>query len=385
VRRDPAGPGRPVVPAASRRPVHGVTGPERPLTLGEYAGEAQARLGPAAWAYYSGGAGDETTLRANVDAWASWALRPRVLVDVSEVDLGGTVLGERLPHPLVTAPMAFMVGAHPEGERAMARAAAATGTTYTLSTSGSTSPHDVAAAAPDGRRWFQLYVRNGLEGARQQIAEAVDAGCTAVLLTVDLPVVGVRDRELRNPWAPDAGVTTIAASGRQPLASLTWRELEALVRSCPVPVLTKGILDRRDARRAVEVGCAGVVVSNHGGRQLDRVLPTALALPEVVEEVGSEVDVLVDGGVRRGVDAVTALALGARAVLVGRPLLWGLAVEGAPGAERVLRLLLEEMRTTLALLGIASLTDLSAEVLAPAPWTWSAPVERRGPGTSNHQ
>jgi 4-hydroxymandelate oxidase len=223
-----------------------------------------------------------------------------------------------------------------------------------------------------------LYVRDGLEGARRQIAEAVDAGCTALMLTVDLPVVGVRDRELRNPWAPDASVTTIAASGRRPLASLTWHELETLVRLCPVPLLTKGVLDHRDARRAVEAGCAGVVVSNHGGRQLDRVLPTAQVLPEVVEEVGHEIDVLVDGGVRRGVDAVTALALGAKAVLIGRPLLWGFAVQGSPGAEHVLTLLLDQMRTTLALLGVAAAIDLSAEALTRAPWTRAASDESCG-------
>jgi len=346
-----------------------MTGDARPLTLTEYPEAAQALLSPAAWAYYSGGAGEETTLRANVTGWTAWALRPRVLVDVSEVDLGVTVLGQRLPHPLVTAPMAYLVGVHPDGEKGMARAAAATGATYTLSTSASASPQEVAAAAPEGRRWFQLYVRGGTEGAQRQIAEAVDAGCTAVLLTVDLPVVGVRDRELRDPWAAGTGVTTIAASGSPPPSGLTWHDLELLIRLCPVPLLVKGVLDRRDARRAVDAGCAGVVVSNHGGRQLDRALPTAQVLPEVVEEIGHQVDVLVDGGIRRGVDAVTALALGARAVLVGRPLLWGLAVEGSAGAESVLRLLLGEMTTALALLGLCSASDLSAEVLTRAPWS----------------
>ena len=333
----------------------------RALTLPEYAGAARALLDDGAWAYYAGGAGDEQTLRANADAWAGYALRPRVLVDVSAVDSGGTLLGEPVPHPLLVAPMAHQLGVHPCGEAGLAAAAAAVGATYCLSTSASTTPAALQAAVPTGRRWLQLYVRDGVDGARRQIAQAVEAGCTAVLLTVDLPVVGVRDREQRHPWAPNPAVSTIAASGTAPLAALTWRDLEALVRTSPVPLLVKGILDPRDARLAVDAGAAGVVVSNHGGRQLDRVLPTALALSGVVAEVGGEVDVLVDGGVRRGVDVVTALALGATAVLVGRPVLWGLAVDGAAGAERVLRLLLGEVETTLALLGVPHARDLTVD------------------------
>ena len=336
---------------------------DRSLTLPEYEGAARALLEEGAWAYYAGGAGDELTLRANAEAWAGWALRPRVLVDVSAVDPGTTVLRELLPHPLLVAPMAHQVGVHPSGEAGLAAAAAAVGVTYCLSTSASTTPAALAQAVPQGRRWFQLYVRDGVDGARRQVAEAVEAGCSAVLLTVDLPVVGVRDRELRHPWLPSPAVSTIAASGQVPLAALTWRDLEVLVRTCPVPLLVKGILDPRDARLAVDTGVAGVVVSNHGGRQLDRVLPTAVALPEVVAEVGAEVDVLVDGGVRRGVDVVTALALGARAVLVGRPTLWGLAVGGQAGAENVLRLMIAEVETTLALLGVPRAQDLSADCL----------------------
>lgn len=340
-----------------------------PATLPEYAGAARGLLSDGAWAYYAGGAGDELTLRDNVAAWARWALRPRVLVDVSAVDVGGTVLGERWAHPVAVAPMAFQVGAHPDGEVGLARACEAVASTYALSTSASVSVPELAAAVPGVRRWFQLYVRGGVDGARRQIEEAVAHGYAAVLLTVDLPVLGTRDRELRHPWDPDPGLTTIAASGA-PLAALSWRDLETLVAACPVPLLAKGVLDARDARQAVEAGCAGVVVSNHGGRQLDRVLPTALALPEVVAEVGSEVDVLVDGGVRRGVDVVTALALGARAVLFGRPLLWGLAVGGAAGAQRVLELLVGEVETALALLGVPRAVDLTPDAVTPAPCRW---------------
>ena len=334
-----------------------------PLTIADYATAARGVLDDGAFAYYAGGAGDELTLRGNERAWADWALRPRVLVDVSAVDPGVTVLGERWAHPVAVAPMAHQVGVHPSGEAGLCAAAAATGATYCLSTSASTTPADLGRAVPHARRWFQLYVRDGVEGARRQVGEAVESGCTAVLLTVDLPVVGIRDRERRHPWAPSPAVSTIAASGQVPLAALTWRDLEQLVRSCPVPLLVKGVMDPRDARLAVDAGVSGVVVSNHGGRQLDRVLPTATVLPEVVAEVGKEVDVLVDGGLRRGVDVVTALALGARAVLVGRPLLWGLAVDGQAGAERVLRLLLEEVETTLALLGVPRAQDLTSDAV----------------------
>lgn len=345
-----------------------MTPPEQlPGTVAGFARAAREVLPEPAWAYYGGGAGDEVTLRDNEAAWRRIALKPRVLVDVTAVDTGVTVLGRDLPTPLVVAPMAYQAGAHPDGEAGLARAAAAVGATYCLSTSASTSVPDLAAAVPEARRWFQLYVRGGVEGARRQIEEAATHGYDAVLLTVDLPVLGIRDREREHPWAPDPGMTTIAAAGL-PLAALTWRDLETLVAACPVPLLAKGVLDPRDARRAVEAGCAGVVVSNHGGRQLDTVLPTAAVLAEIVDEIGGEADILVDGGIRRGTDVVAALALGARAVLVGRPALWGLAVGGSAGAERVLRLLLAEVETALALLGVPRARDVTRDHVTPAPW-----------------
>lgn len=348
-----------------------MTDPALPATVAGFAAAARARLPAPAWAYYGGGAGAEVTLRDNESAWSRWALRPRVLVDVQRVEPGVVLLGRPAPSPLMVAPMAFQVGVHPDGEAAAARAAACVGVPWCLSTSASTTPAALATAAPGGRLLFQLYVRGGVVGARRQIAEAVDAGCEAVLLTVDLPVLGWREREREHPWAPDPGGTTVtvaAAGAGIPLSALTWRDLEAIVATCPVPLLAKGVLDARDARLAVEVGCAGVVVSNHGGRQLDTVLPTAAVLPEVVAEVGGEVEVWVDGGVRRGTDVVVALALGATAVGVGRPVLWGLAVGGEAGARRVLELLLEEFSVVLALLGVPRALDLRREHVVAASW-----------------
>lgn len=352
-------------------PIHTGTPQELPATLAGFAAAARRVLPAPAWSYYGGGAGAEVTLRDNEAAWARWALRPRVLVDVSHIEPAVTLLGRPAGSPLVVAPMAYQVGASPDGEGGMARAAAAVGAGFCLSTSASTTPAALAAAAPSARWWFRLYVQGGVPGALRQVAEAVDAGCEAVLLTVDLPVLGIRDQEREHPWDPDPGGTTLAvaaAGAGIPLAALTWRDLEAIVAACPVPLLAKGVLDPRDARRAVEAGCAGVVVSNHGGRQLDTVLPTAVALPDVVAEVGGEVDVLVDGGLRRGTDVVVALALGATAVLVGRPALWGLAVGGEAGARRVLELLQDEFTTALALLGLPRAADLRREHVTAAPW-----------------
>jgi 4-hydroxymandelate oxidase len=328
---------------------------------------ARQRLEPPAWAYYAGGAGDEVTLADNVAGWRRWALRPRVLVDVSRVDPATTLLGRPRPHPVLVAPMAFQVGAHPSGEIGLARAAGAAGAAYCLSTSASTAPRDLAEAVPDVTRWFQLYIRGGIEGALRTLTEVGELGYEAVLLTVDFPVVGWRDRERTHPWDPDPALTTVAAGGA-PLAALDWRDLETLVAGSPVPLLVKGVLDARDARLAVDCGAAGVVVSNHGGRQLDTVLATADVLQEIAAEVAGAVDVLVDGGVRRGTDVVVALALGARAVLVGRPCLWGLAVGGQDGARAVLEQLLAETEAALALLGVPRAADVGADHVARTAW-----------------
>ncbi|HVU75164.1 MAG TPA: alpha-hydroxy acid oxidase [Mycobacteriales bacterium] len=338
-----------------------------PVTPAGWEAAARAALSPEAWAYYAGGAADEVTLEDNVAAWRRWALRSRVLVDVTEVDTATTLLGVPRPHPLLVAPTAFHRGLHAGAEPETLRGSARADAIFCLSTSATTTPAELAAAEPGAPRWFQLYLRGGLDGGVRMLAPLADLGYEAVVVTVDLPVLGVRDRERALPWDPEPAPSTIAASGEAPYV-LDARGLETLVAASPVPLLVKGVLDARDARTAVETGAAGVVVSNHGGRQLDTVLATADVLPEVAAEVGRDVDVLVDGGVRRGTDVVAAMALGARGVLIGRPCLWGLAVGGADGVQAVLTQLLDEVRVALALLGVGHATDLSAAHVTRAPW-----------------
>jgi 4-hydroxymandelate oxidase len=339
-----------------------------PVNVLEYERLAEERLEPGAYGYFAGGAGDEVTLGDNLAAFRRWQLRPRVLVDLSEATTATTVLGAPVSMPLLVAPAAFQRIAHPDGELATARAAAAAETIMCLSTFATSSPAEVAEAAPGGRRWFQLYVFKDRGITRSLVDQAVEAGYDAVVVTVDAPFLGRRERDVRSGFAipPDIPVPSLeqAAGHDEPMTvfsmfdlideALTWRDLEELASLSDLPVLVKGVLTDDDARLAAENGAAGVIVSNHGGRQLDGV-PAALdALPEVVEAVESNVEVLVDGGVRRGTDVVKALALGARAVLIGRPFVWGLAVDGEAGVLRVLDLLREEIRMALALAGCTS-------------------------------
>jgi isopentenyl diphosphate isomerase/L-lactate dehydrogenase-like FMN-dependent dehydrogenase len=276
--------------------------------------------------------------------------------------------------PVLVAPVALQRLAHPDGEAGMARAAAAVDTVMCLSTIATTAPRAVAEAAPEGKRWLQLYCFRDRGVTRAVIDEAVSAGYTAIALTVDAPFAGKRERDLRTGFEVPADVTVPAvaaaigpgkAIGVRKVfelldPSLTWDDLAQLAGECDVPVLVKGVMTAEDARLAVEHGAAGIVVSNHGGRQLDGVQATIDALPAVAEAVGGEVEVLVDGGIRRGTDVLVALGLGARAVLVGRPPLWGLAVAGEQGARRVLELLREEVELALALAGCASPAGVSA-------------------------
>jgi isopentenyl diphosphate isomerase/L-lactate dehydrogenase-like FMN-dependent dehydrogenase len=291
-----------------------------------------------------------------------------------------TVLGADLAAPIIVAPMAYQRHAHPEGEVAMSRAAASFGTIMTLSTMATASPAEVAAAAPDSPRWFQLYVFRDQGVTRSIVDEAVDSGYQAIVLTVDAPYFGRRERDIRTGWLiPEeppvpalvaalgvAEATSVTEHFRLISPSLSWRDLERIAGETKLPVLVKGIHTAEDATLAVQHGAAGIVVSNHGGRQLDGVAATIDTLPEVVEAVGENVDILVDGGIRRGVDVVVALALGARAVLVGRPVLWGLAVDGADGADRVLRLLRDELELALGLCGCCSPDDVTRAHVARA-------------------
>jgi isopentenyl diphosphate isomerase/L-lactate dehydrogenase-like FMN-dependent dehydrogenase len=345
----------------------------------ERAAEETLDIGVAG--YFFGGAGDELTLRENVLAWGHWRLRPRMLAGLSEWRTEAEVLGAEVSMPVLVAPVAYQGLVDPEGEVAMARAAAAGGTVMCVSTLATMRPRPVAEAAPGGRRWFQLYCFRDEGVTRALIEEAVECSYEAIVVTVDAPRGGNRERDRRTGFKIPAelGVPNVEAalgSGRaitieetfdlmEP--ALTWPYLADLAAECRVPVLVKGILTAEDATLAIEHGAAGVVVSNHGGRQLDRCLATADALPEVVDAVEGRGAVLVDGGIRRGVDIAIALALGADAVLVGRPVLWGLAVGGKAGARRVLELLREELELTLALCGCASPTALSRAHVRRAP------------------
>ena len=276
-----------------------------------------------------------------------------MLVDVSQTTTATSVLGTEVSFPVLVAPMAFQGLAHPDGERAMARGGAAAGTIMCLSTLSTVSLEEAAEAAPDGKRWFQLYWGPDRAKVQELLERAREAGYRAIVVTVDLPEVGRRERDLRTGFVTPASLSEVTDN------SLTWRDLEWLRAQTALPVLVKGILTGEDALLATRAGVEGVVVSNHGGRQLDGVAASLDALPEVVEAVGDGAEVLLDGGVRRGTDVVKALALGARAVLVGRAALYGLAVAGAGGVERVLTLLREEVALALKLCGCASPVDVA--------------------------
>jgi isopentenyl diphosphate isomerase/L-lactate dehydrogenase-like FMN-dependent dehydrogenase len=339
---------------------------EELFTLDDAQRRAEEVVSPDAWAYIAGGAGEERTLRWNREAFSHFRLRPRVLVDVSSVTTATTVLGTSVSMPVLVAPMAFQAIAHAEGEVAMARGVAAAETLMCLSTVATSTPRDVAAAAPDGPRWLQIYVFRDREVSDEVIAQALEAGFTALVLTADLPVYGIRHREARLGFAaPEENVPALAAARalragdeHHALAllesGLQWDYVSELRERWKVPVIVKGLVTAEDAILACDHGASAVVVSNHGGRQLDGAIASLDALTEVVDAVGSRAEVYVDGGVRCGSDVVMALALGARAVLVGRPALYGLAFGGSKGVQQVLDILRDEVENALALLGCRS-------------------------------
>ena len=342
----------------------------KPLNVDDYEALAREKLSPMALAYYASGAHDEVTLRANRSAFERLALHHRVLVDVSRRDLATTVLGAKVSMPVLIAPTAFHGLACAERELATVRAAGKAGTVMTLSTLATCSVDAVCAAA-SGPVWFQLYVfkDRGATAALARRAEA--AGAKALVLTVDAPLLGRRERDVRNRFALPQGlcVENLVPEGMSDLPAsvadsglaayfeslidpaLTWRDLEWLRGTTRLPLILKGVVRADDARRAVDHGAAGVVVSNHGGRQLDTSPATIDVLPRVVDAVAGRIEVLLDGGVRRGTDVLKALALGARAVLVGRPILWGLAAGGEAGALAVLEILRAELDLAMALAG----------------------------------
>jgi 4-hydroxymandelate oxidase len=343
------------------------------LTLADYERAATESLDLGVQAYYFGGAADEITLDDNLAAWRRLAVHPRVLVGVGQRDPGVTVLGRRRPHPMIVAPMALHGLADPaEGEIATARAAAATDSVVCVSTFATKGIQAVADAVPDSSRWFQLYVFNDRGVSRELVARAEDSGYEALVVTVDLPVRGPREREWRAPIASELAHAPATMTPEEFMAlidaELRWSDIEQFATETRLPVLVKGILTPQDARLAAAHGARGVVVSNHGGRQLDTTVSGADALPAVVDAVGERIDVLVDGGIRRGTDVLKALALGARAVMVGRPVLWGLAVAGGEGAQRVLDILRSEFDVALALAGAPRAAELDRSFVGPAPW-----------------
>ncbi len=344
-------------------------------------------LDKAAFDYIAGGAGDERTLAANEAAFDSWQLRPRVLIDVSDVDTSTDFLGQPVSAPFGIAPVAFQHFAHPDAEPALAAAAASAGVPYCLSTMSSRSIEEVAAAAEaiggSGPRWFQLYVHRDRARSASLVERAAASGYGALVVTVDLPVAGSRDRDRRNRLAypqvfgnfpagvaDDGSAAASAAALDESLAvvigglndaSFTWSDMAWLRSMTDLPLVIKGILTGEDAALAVEHGAAAVIVSNHGGRQLDRTPPTIEVLPEVVDAVDGRAEVYVDGGVRRGADVLIALALGARGVFIGRPAVFGLAVGGEDGARRVIEILAAEVRTDMALLGVTRTDEIGSQ------------------------
>jgi 4-hydroxymandelate oxidase len=351
-----------------------------PINLDEFEALARQRLPEAFYDFYAGGAGDEWTLAENRRAFDRWALRPRILRDVAHVDCSATVLGRSMAAPILVAPTAFQRLAHPDGELAMGRGAAATGTTMVVSTVASCTLEEIAETGVP--RWFQLYLQRDRAVTEDLVRRAEAAGYTALVLTVDAPVLGRRERDERNHlvFPPEVrmanlqhGELPVAESGSsQPLhfaqmkAVETWHDVAWLRGLTSMPLLLKGVLNGEDAVRAADEGAAGVIVSNHGGRQLDGAAATLDALPGVVAAAGDRLEVLVDGGIRRGVHVLKALALGAEAVLLGRSPLWGLAVDGAAGVQRVLELLRDELARSMALAGAASIGEIDRSLLLRA-------------------
>ncbi len=354
-----------------------------PLNLHELEALARERLPQMAWDYYASGADDETCVRRNVDAYAQIALHYRVLVDVARRTLATTVLGERLAMPIAVAPTAFHKLAHPDGELASVRAAGDAGTLFVLSTLSTTAVEEVTAAAT-GPVWFQLYVYKD-RGATEALVRRVEAaGCRALVLTVDAPYLGRRERDVRNRFAlpPPLAIENMHGAGEHVLpkladsglaeyfadlldAGLTWDAIEWLRSITRLPVVVKGIVRADDAVRAITAGASGIVVSNHGGRQLDAAPATIDVVARIAEAVAGRGEIMLDGGIRRGADVVKAIALGARAVFVGRPILWGLAAGGREGVASALAMLRRELDLAMALCGCPDVASITRTLVAP--------------------
>jgi 4-hydroxymandelate oxidase len=353
-----------------------------PVNVEEFEALARERLSQMAYDYYAGGAEDEITLRENREAFRRRFLRYRVLVDVAERDLSTSVLGQMLPFPVILAPTSMHKLAHTEGELATARGASSVGALMTLSSISTVTMEDVAGAAPGSPRWFQLYCYSDRSVTEMLVKRAYAAGYTALVVTVDVPLLGRRERDFRNTFMLPEGVrfanfeslTTVPGEQGSALSSwvatlqtptLNWNDLAWLRAIAPMPMILKGIVRADDARRALDLGVEGIWVSNHGGRQLDTSIASLDALPEIATAVGGQTAIIVDGGVRRGTDVLKAIALGADAVAVGRPQLWGLAADGSEGVARVLGMLRDELSLAMALAGCRSISEITPDLIAP--------------------
>lgn len=354
---------------------------ELPINLHEYEAAARELLSPMVHGFISGGSGDEVTLRANREAFDRWRLLPRMLRGVSAASTATTVLGQDVSMPILLSPSGLHRVAHDEGELATARAARDLGTIYTVSTAATFAMEEVAREA--GPWWFQLYVLKDRGMTRSLVERAAAAGASALVVTVDVPVLGRRETDERNRFElpPGLSVANLRASAHEHMPAgaagsglssyvgsawdpgITWDDLDWLASLSPLPVIPKGILHPQDAVLAFEHGAASVIVSNHGGRQLDSAIASLDALPAVVAAVDGRGEVLVDGGFRRGTDVLKALALGARAALIGRPVFWGLAVGGSAGVHHILELLRAELAVDLLLCGLASPAEVTREIL----------------------
>jgi lactate 2-monooxygenase len=365
-------------------------GADWPITADDWESRAETALEPGAFGYIAGGAGAELTMRANREAFERRRLRPRMLAGNRERDLSVEVLGTHSAAPFLLAPIGVLGIAHQDGELACARAAAAAGVPFILSSAASHSIEEIAAAMGEAPRWFQLYWINDLEVAASFVERAADAGFGAIVLTLDTLILGWRPRDLARAYLPflsgqgcaqfftdpvfrarleqppEEDMLAAAATMLRtfPNLGLTWDDLAWLRERVKLPLLVKGVLTAEDALRARECGVDGVIVSNHGGRQVDGAVAALDAYVEVREALGDDATVLVDGGIRTGADVVKAMALDADAVLVGRPYAYGLAVGGQAGVEAVIRQLLAETDITLALLGGRSVRDLDRTFLA---------------------
>ncbi len=341
-------------------------------------GQARAKMAPASFAFCAAGADDEISAVENITAWRNIRLRPRVLNDISNVDTRVTLLGSAVPTPILIAPTGRHKLFNAEGERATARGASAAGAAYVMASNANVTVEDVAAERRGAPQWFQLYYWPNRAEVEALIDRVVAAGFTALVLTADAPVGGWSPRAAREQHEPSPDILNINMPG-SPMARTfyhpdfagkvlypaTWRELEWLASRSPVPVIVKGVLRADDAVRCVECGARAIMVSNHGGRHLDTTVTTAAAIGEVASALSNKAEVYVDGGIRRGTDIFKALALGARAVMIGRPVLWGLAIQGSDGVRDVLEHLHIELVRVMQLAGAAGLKDITPDFLAP--------------------